>query len=97
MSKNQDTDLGFDEVELFLPKQKIGRWKNDEGIALFVVQFFNPEEKSLQRIFMPVLKYKELGVKKLLGQAVRATLGEDDEGRTTLEAVENLDKELSLV
>jgi len=46
---------------------------------------------------MPITKYKELGVKKLLGQIVRATLGEDDEGRITVEALEQVDKELSVI
>lgn len=80
-------------VIALLPRQYAPKWKNDEGQKLFVVMYVESEDNELRKLFIPALDFKNFGIKNLMGQGVKLTLDEDEEGRTILKAIEKLDKD----
>jgi len=77
----------LDVVRALLPKQYVGRWKNDEGIVFNVIQYVDDETTTLVKLFIPSFDYRNLEVKKFLGKVVEMGLDSDDEGRSVLKSI----------
>jgi len=71
-----------------LPRQYVGRWKNDEGVTFNVIQYVDEATTQLTKIFIPVPDYRNLEVKTFLGKVCKLTLDEDEDGRTVLKGIE---------
>lgn len=80
-------EANLDSVRALLPRQYVGRWKNDENIVFNVIQYVDNETLSLVKLFVPVADYRNLEVKTFLGKVVSMGLDTDDEGRSVLKSI----------
>lgn len=78
----------MDKTHIILPRQYVGKWRNEEGIALNIFFFVDLDGNELKKIFMPVSDYKNLEIKGFLGNNCLVSLDEDDEGRTVIKSIE---------
>lgn len=80
--------MDLEKVKALLPRQYVGKWKNDEGIVFNVIQYVDNESLTLTKIFIPSATYRNLEVKTFLGKVVLLSLEDDEEGRATLKGIE---------
>jgi len=78
-----------EKIEALLPRQYAGRWTNEDGKKLFIVQYVEKGDNVLKKLFIPVEDYVALGVKKFLGKDVVLEIADDDSGRSSLIAIES--------
>lgn len=83
--------MGEDKL-IFIPKQRVAVWKNNEGVILRIVQYFDLEDLVISRVFMDQVSFNGLNVKEFMGTpkkpiVVTATFVLDDEDRQNLKAL----------
>ena len=76
-----------EEIKAIIPKQYIGRWKNEEGESLKIFFYLDTETNELKKMFMPVADFMSFELKTFLGKNVILEMSEDDEGRPSIAGI----------